>query len=178
MPKKTYVKTIRDVAKHFGRSPNAVGHWRTRGMPGEGGKWCLEDIGEWVATNVANVVRPKQWTAEQHEQMTGAKRKLIETKLQSEAESAVARARMLTRKMELQEGSFTSIERVNEFMSQFFQELRQLLERMIADMAAGYSPKMRDQIKKDLTARIEIVLAQMYDWTMITQDLKEEKVVA
>jgi phage terminase Nu1 subunit (DNA packaging protein) len=172
---KRIVQHQNEVAKHFDCSLSAVRNWKQRGMPGIPGKYDLDEIAQWREDNFRRKPEDDQanWKNNQENSVKLNNDRQRFAKAQADREEALAA--MAKMEASLREGNFADLDEVNLFFADFFTELRRLLQRIPVEMPPGYPQRFRAAIRKDVQQRLELVLDQMHDWTLRTEDLKVDK---
>lgn len=137
-------------------------------MPGSPGHWSIAAIDQWARDTIKQRSLTDEQQSEKFADQNEARAKL----LAAQADKERALANMARRQDSLEEGSYTPIDDLNLFMGEFFTEFRQLLNRMVVDMSAGYGKDLRPALRQDLQSRVDLTLQQMHDWTLRTEDLE------
>ena len=180
---KTYVKTFREIAEHFGKSTTTIGEWKHRGMPGETGNYCLEDIAKW---REATFVRLPEWENRQtgvnhRESEHTVTREVDPAKMaydkarrlaaQADREEQLAKQEMI--RTALAEGNYGDLDDMSQLMAEFLSEIRRLLKRIPVEEAAKYGAK-KEFFRESIDARLDQIFRQMHDWLARVEELRIE----
>lgn len=166
--KKKILATQQDVAVALNVSLKTVQGWRLRGMPGGAGNYDLEKILQWHRDTIRKGSLDPDEQDEKFADVNDAKAKL----LAAQADKERAQANMAMRQDDLEQGSFVKLDDLNLFLGEFFTEFRLQINRMITNFAAGYGPELRLELKPNLQQQADLLLEQMRDWMLRTQDLE------
>ena len=179
----TTVKTIKAVSEHFGVSRRMVTKWLRREdpMPGKRGAYDLEAIAEWrkrtflKGKDQQQVVDPENLTPEQWEEADkgyhgSQNAQLLQAKVRKEKALAFQNE-LKAKKMDT---GFVELKAVEEWVVEFLQLQRKLLQAIPIDMFAAVPDEHRRIYQPDLEARLEIHLNQMGDWVERTEDIAKE----
>jgi len=141
-------------------------------MPGQQGNYDLKQIEQWREDTFRR--RPEddlirqQKKQEQGRETDNHRERLVMNQADKEWEIVLQKRR----ENELADGNYANLDDVNHFFSEFFTELRALLMRCPPELSSSYSERIRYELENDLEARLTLILEQMHDWTMRTEDLK------
>lgn len=142
-------RTYGDVAEHFGVHRDTVRReWKIRGMPSL--PCDYETLQRWRETLRNGRIDDETLIAARRE------------KILAEAEQKKAAAAITRYQATLLDTSVCTLEQIDQFVSQWFGELRIMLTRLPEEFAAAYPPDTRRQLEDDLRARVELILRAMH----------------
>ncbi len=156
--RETIVKTLKEVGSHFGISYDQVKTWKRNGMPCHSDGYCLEDIRKWKES------RRKDKSPE----LSPQRQQLLEAQIEQEQ----ARAAMLKRKNQLEEGQFVDIRDVEQFISEFNSFTRHQFTRLAPEFSSNFPKDTRHDLTQLLQDQIQLRLKAMAEWqTKVTRRL-------
>lgn len=147
------VKTLADVARHFGRSLNTVAKgWRPNWGPdcGRRGAWDLAAIERWRAE--AQSRAPDAETTDEQVSEARRRKQLADARIK---EADAARRERLNR---LAEAGVVFREDVETFLAEFFRFLRDGLKGLIEDVQPEFPRAVREQLADSLRQRTSALL--------------------
>lgn len=153
-----FAKTLPEVARAFGKSPNTIQHsWRAAGMPGKSGRWPLLEILLWRR-------RHEHEVAVKRGNLSGASEREIERRqLEAETRKIELQADRLEREEQIAMGNLVPADSVVQLVSGLSAAHVKHMQQMADDLAPTfpqdtapeYVRAIRLQVDRRLTAFAE-----------------------
>lgn len=145
-----------EVAEFFGVSPTAVQRdWRRQGMPGENGRYPLNEIAKWKIQRERDQNRPK---------ISDEQKSLRERLDEAEVLKAEFDARLKELKVAEAEGRLIDKETAIAEIEEMFHRVRARLEQIPQELGTTIPPEIRADLIADMRHKLQLVLREMEGW--------------
>lgn len=146
-PSRWQARTLGEVAEFFGMQLQTVKEWRTgpQPMPGEEGKWPLNEIVQWREAKMRPGLRSEQ----------DEKRQAAEVRLK---EIQARRAELKYRK---EQGELVERSAVASVLARICTEIRTRLEAIPPEVGTTAPPDLRREIVRDVANKVAMALRKL-----------------
>lgn len=145
-----------EVAEFFGVSPTAVQRdWRRQGMPGENGRYPLNEIAQWKIQRERDQNKP----GISAEQKSLKERYDLAEVIKAEFDAEIKRI-----KVEELEGRLIDKETAIAEVEEMFHRIRARLEQIPQELGTTIPPEIRADLIADMRYKIQLVLREMEAW--------------
>jgi hypothetical protein len=158
------VKTLREVAEHFGVSYDTVRkEWRQRGMPGRPGHYDLAEIAAWKRLRLREREDLASDELEEDEgQQTDVK--MLRRKRAAEARIKEAEARKKEFDELVRKGLMIDRESVQHLFSSVILTAKDRFEKLPERLMPLFPKQQRVELVEEVRKQVSLILTEMADW--------------